>query len=234
MPDKLIFSEKGRLSILDHAMGAVKLGSTLIGISNNECLVLIRAKFYDDIREQIFDNGSIGNFDKNIGYGLSGFTADGRIIIDKIRRFVQNQNFIFNTSPSVDLCAKTLRNFSSFVNNCEENEVFITRPPGVAFLLCGYDKSGGHLLQIDPLGRCLKKNTASIGVVRKYANKAMHEGYRKRMNCKETIILGIRSISTTDPGSPLGENYEIGFSDKTNKEFKKLTELEIKKIIKDV
>mmetsp|Transcript_31703 Transcript_31703/g.75352 ORF Transcript_31703/g.75352 Transcript_31703/m.75352 type:complete len:216 (-) Transcript_31703:1464-2111(-) len=215
-------------------MDAVKMGSTLIGINGGSSIVLIRAKFYDDKREENFDGGIITKLDKRIGYGLSGFTADGRLLIEKMRRFLTNQNFIFDSNPSIEHCSKTLREFSSFVQNCENNGTFISRPPGVGFLLCGIDNSGKFLFQIDPLGRCLQKKIASIGIVRKYACEALYEGYRKRMSSTEMIILGIRCLSTTDTQQPLEENYEIGFMCNGTKEFKKMGENALKEIIKSI
>ena len=157
MSEKLLFSNKGRLLHLEYAVDAVKMGSTLIGINTGTIIALIRAKFYDDKREENFEGGIITKLDERIGCGLSGFTTDGRLLIEKMRRFLKNQNFIFNSNPSVEHCSKILREFSSFVQNCENNGTFISRPPGVGFLLCGIDFSGTFLFQIDPLSRCLKK-----------------------------------------------------------------------------
>jgi 20S proteasome subunit alpha 6 len=234
MAEKLLFSNKGRLLHLEYAGDAIKMGSTLIGLNNDSTIVLIRVKFYDDKREEINDGGIINKLDKKIGCGLSGFTTDGRLLIEKMRRFIKNHNFIFNSNPCLEHCSKTLREFSSFVQNCENNGTFISRPPGVGFLLCGIDYSGTFLFQIDPLSRCLKKNISSIGIVRKYACEALFEGYRKRISSKEMFILGIRSLGATDTDQPLEENYEIGFISNSTKKFRKLQKNEIKEIIKNI
>ena len=173
------FSPEGRLYQIEYAMQAVKMGATVFGIKSKEGIVLMAEKKKNS---ELIENKSIRKIiilNNRMFCCFSGLTSDGRLCIEKIRLFLENNSFLFNNTNSVEKCSKKIRQIISNVTSGENGEMYINRPLGVSFLLCGFDLIDCHLFRIDPAGISIEHQIASLGNGSKDAAFVSREGFRK-------------------------------------------------------
>lgn len=77
------FSPEGRLFQVEYAIEAIKLGSTAIGISTSEGVVLAVEKRITSPLMVPSTIEKIVEVDKHIGCAFSGLMADARTLIDR-------------------------------------------------------------------------------------------------------------------------------------------------------
>ena len=103
------FSPEGRLYQIEYAMQAVKMGATVFGIKSKEGIVLMAEKKKNS---ELIENKSIRKIiilNNRMFCCFSGLTSDGRLCIEKIRLFLENNSFLFNNTNSVEKCSKKIR-----------------------------------------------------------------------------------------------------------------------------
>jgi 20S proteasome subunit alpha 5 len=87
LPDRGVntFSPEGRLFQVEYAIEAIKLGSTTIGISTPEGVVLGVEK---RVQSKLLESTSVEKImeiDAHLGCAMSGLTADARTMIEHAR-----------------------------------------------------------------------------------------------------------------------------------------------------
>nr|UXY87546.1 26S proteasome SU A5 [Cryptomonas curvata] len=188
------FSPEGRLYQIEYAIQAVKMGATVFGIKSDGGIILAVEKKKNS---ELIENKSIGKIimlNNFIFCCFSGLTSDGRICIEKIRIFLENNSFLFNDLSCIEKCSRKIRQIISNVASGESGELYINRPLGVSFLVCGFDLSGCHLFSIDPSGNSTEKKIASLGNGSKDAAFVIREGFRDKMTSDENKILALKSM----------------------------------------
>ena len=145
------FSPEGRLFQVEYAIEAIKIGTTAIGISTSEGIVLAVEKRLLSPLQEASSVEKLAEIDSHIGCAMSGLSADARTLIDHARSESQYHRFTFNEPMKVDsltqaVCDLALR----FGESGEENTM--SRPFGVALLVEGWDKHGPALYHTDPSG----------------------------------------------------------------------------------
>ena len=156
------FSPEGRLFQVEYAIEAIKIGTTAIGISTSEGIVLAVEKRLLSPLQEASSVEKLAEIDSHIGCAMSGLSADARTLIDHARSESQYHRFTFNEPMKVDsltqaVCDLALR----FGESGEENTM--SRPFGVALLVAGWDKHGPALYHTDPSGTFTRFDAKAIG-----------------------------------------------------------------------
>jgi 20S proteasome subunit alpha 5 len=188
------FSPEGRLYQIEYAIQAVKMGATIFGIKSEGGIVLAVEKKKNS---ELIENKSVRRIimlNNSIFCCFSGLTSDGRICVEKTRIFLENNSFLYNNLSCIETCSNKIRQIISNVNSGENGEMYINRPLGVSFLICGFDFSNCHLFLIDPAGNSSEKEIASLGNGSKDAAFVIREGFRKKMTIQETEKLAIKTM----------------------------------------
>jgi 20S proteasome subunit alpha 5 len=225
------FSPEGRLYQIEYALQAVKLGSTAFGIKNDSGIVITveKKKNSDLIENKAVEKIIILN--KFIFCCFSGLTSDGRLCVEKIRIFLENNSFLFSNINSVEKCAKKLGQLISNVTSGENGEMYINRPLGVSFLLFGVDFMGIRLFLIDPAGNLNEKEIASLGNGSKDAAFVIREGFRKKMTMVESEMLAIKTMRVVIENKLTEKDLELCLLNSKTKNFTFLDNIQIKNIL---
>lgn len=96
------FSPEGRLFQVEYALEAIKLGSTTVGISTKEGVVLGVEK---RVQSPLLESSSIEKImeiDTHLGAAMSGLTADARTMIDHARVTSQVRVAAVHAAAAVD------------------------------------------------------------------------------------------------------------------------------------
>lgn len=188
------FSSDGRLFQIEYATQAIKLGSIIIGIKTNFCVLLLLEKKKDDILNENTFGQKMVRFNDSLGCVISGLTSDARYLVDQIHVKLENLFFVSNETSSVENCARITLKIASFLEDGNEQKFFKNRPLGLAFLLGGFDLDGLVLLQVDPAGILKKKEFASLGSGQEESLFIIKEAYRRNMSIEETLNLAEKTL----------------------------------------
>ena len=222
----IIFSPDGRLFQVEYAREAVKKGTTTVGLTYKDGVVLtvdkrITSRLIEpDAIEKIFQ------IDEHIGCAISGLVADARVLVDKARIDAQINEITYNEKIQVKTLVKQL---------CDLKQIYTqyggTRPFGVALLIAGVDETGAHLFATDPSGAFIGYKARSEGAGRSGAITYFEQKYRDDLSMDEAIAIGIKALSKHAKGKLNPDAVAIAVIDTTEK-FRKLSHDESKEYVK--
>jgi len=182
------FSPEGRIFQVEYAIEAIKLGSTVIGISTSEGVVLVVEKRITSPLMEPSAIEKIAEVDKHVGLASSGLTADSKTLIDRARLECQNHWFTYNENMSVESVAQAVSNLAiKFGDSDDDDEGAMSRPFGVALLFAGVDEKGPQLYCMDPSGTYVQYDAKAIGSGSEGAQQTLVEMYNKSMTLQEAI-----------------------------------------------
>ena len=214
-----VFSPDGRLFQVEYAKEAAKKGSTAIGITYKNGIVFASAKIFDELQvpetlEKIF------KIDDNIAMVAAGLIADARFLAERARVRAQNYRITYDEEIDVFDVAKsiadTMQTFTMYGG---------LRPFGVVLMIGGVDKTGKHLIEIDPSGMIFEWKAYAIGRFSEPILKALRQKYKENMELNEALSLAIDLLRKFEKDAKV----EAIYIDK-EKKFVKLSDKEIESL----
>lgn len=140
------FSPEGRLFQVEYSLEAIKLGSTAIGISTSEGVILGVEKRITSSLLETSSVEKIVEIDRHVGCAMSGLQADARSMVEHARVTSQSHEFHYNERLSVESCTQAICDLAlRFGEGAEGEDSIMSRPFGVALLIAGYDENGPSL-----------------------------------------------------------------------------------------
>jgi len=192
------FSPEGRLFQVEYALGAVKLGSTTIGIRCDEGVVLCTEKRILNplIVASKGDMIKILEVDTHVAACSAGVIADARLLIDHARVEAANHEFTYNEKmPIRSLCDSIADLMLDFSGVHEKKKKRMSRPFGAAILLGGVDPvEGPELWCVDPSGSCVKYQATAIGSAWEGSESLLQERYKEGITFEEAEILALQTL----------------------------------------
>lgn len=189
------FSPEGRLFQVEYALEAVKLGSTAVGISTKEGVVLAVEKRLPSSLVVASSIEKILKIDSHIGCAMSGLSSDARTLVEHARVETQNHHFTFDESMPVEACVHSIADMAldfSDSSGEEKKKKTMARPFGVALLVAGVDKAcGPSLFQTEPSGTYTRYKAAAIGSAADGATSLLIEHYKDPMSLVEAETLAL-------------------------------------------
>ncbi len=228
-----VFSPDGRLFQVEYAKEAVKRGSTAIGIVCDNGIVLI-ANRYSHSKLLVLDTVRKVNFvDDNIISTSSGLAADARRLTDMARVEAQRHRITYDRPISViDISRKiadTIQIYTQYGG---------TRPFGVSMIFAGKSNGDFVLYEIEPSGAYTGYVATSVGQNKEIVDKYLEKNYKKGLNIKDTINLGLKAlmegVNDEDKKNITHDSLDIAIIDKENNIARYLKEDEIQKLISKV
>lgn len=167
----------------------------------------------------------IFKIDEHAGAVASGLLADARILANQARIKAQIHRITYDEAIDIWSLARVIG------DRMQLSTLYAgLRPFGVSFLIGGVDKTGTHLIESDPSGMLYEWHAYAIGRGGVIANKILKQKWKHDLTEKEAIDLTIDIISKTEKEKK--ENAIDIAIIKKGERFKKLSEEEIKKILK--
>jgi len=231
------FSPEGRIFQVEYAIEAIKLGSTVIGISTSAGVVLCVEKRITSPLMEPATIEKIAEVDKHIGLASSGLTADSKTLIDRARLESQNHWFTYNEKMSVESVAQAVSNlaikFGDSVEDGGEDQQQMSRPFGVALLFAGIDHKGPQLYHMDPSGTYVQYDAKAIGSGSEGAQQTLSEMYNKSMTLPEAIRTALTILKQVMEEKLNAVNVEVAIV-QPGENFRMLTKDEVESAIKEI
>jgi len=181
------FSPEGRLFQVEYALEAIKLGSTAIGVTTSEGVVLAAEKRVTSSLMEPHTIEKIIEVDNHIGLAFSGLTADSKTLIERSRVEAQNHRFTYDEKMSLESVAQAVSRLAIQFGDSDSDGGGLSRPFGVSLLFAGIDEDGPQLLHMDPSGTYVAYDAKAIGSGSEGAQQSLQETFHKSLTLKEAI-----------------------------------------------
>lgn len=229
------FSPEGRLFQVEYAIQAIKLGSTAVGISTSEGVVLAVEKRLTSTLLEPTSSEKIMEIDSHIGCAMSGLTADARTLIDYARTASQNHTFTYAEpmpvmSTTQAICDLALK-FGEGDDDDDDNTPTMSRPFGVALLVAGVDENGPALYNTDPSGTFVKFDANAIGQGSEGAQSQLQESYNKSMTLEEAEVLALSTLKQVMEEKASSTNVEIAAVTTADRQFRIYTNEQLQAVL---
>src|SRR3990172_5908813 len=187
------FSPDGRLFQVEYAREAVKRGTTSLGLIFDGGVVLAAHRMLAELGLENAGSDKVHQIDDNLGAAISGFLADGRILIDVGRVKAQVYKLTYdeplNVLGAVKEIADRMQLFTQYGG---------VRPYGVAFLLGGIDEKGPQLFEIDPSSTFYLWQAQAIGKGAPETLKILHKGWNDRLSEDDAVRLAVQALKAAE------------------------------------
>lgn len=190
------FSPEGRLFQVEYSLEAIKLGSTAIGITTSEGVVLGVEK---RVTSPLLESDSIEKIvevDRHIGCAMSGLTADARSMIEHARVSAVTHNLYYDEDIGVESLTQSVCDLAlRFGEGASGEERLMSRPFGVALLIAGYDKDEGYqLYHAEPSGTFYRYDAKAIGSGSEGAQSELQNEWHSSLTLKEAELLVLKIL----------------------------------------
>ncbi len=193
-----MFSPEGRLLQVEYAKKTVKQGSTAIGITCKEGVLLLTDKrvvdklIVPDAIEKIFQ------IDDHVMATGAGIMPDARVLIERAQVKAQQHRVTYD-SPIDTLTV--IKDLSAIMQMTTQSGGL--RPFGVSLLVAGIDKAGISLYQTDPVGVYYEYKACVIGEKDSEVEEMLAKEYNYDRSMDETLKFGLSIMKRG-----LGEEFD--------------------------
>ncbi|MEM1758595.1 MAG: archaeal proteasome endopeptidase complex subunit alpha [Acidilobaceae archaeon] len=235
-----IFSPEGDLYQVRYAFEAVKKGWTSLGIKSTKGVVLAAEKRRLSALLDVSDVEKIYKVDDHVGVAFAGMGSDGRVLIDYVRLVAIRHRLMYGDQATVEYLAKAVADVKQAYT--QHGGV---RPFGVALIFGGVNTNGQvKLYRTDPGGQYFSYKAIAIGIGDSYVNSFFEKTYRDDLGVDEMIALSLEALFKSRVASGeekreillpvFHELVEIGYVDREERVFRKLSQSEIIDILKKI
>lgn len=215
-----MFSPDGRLHQVEYARKAVKQGSPVAGVQTEEGIVFI-AKTQK--RSPLVVSESIEKLhkvDNCIGAATAGHATDGRVLVDKVRVYAEQDKVRFGEDATIDTLTQAMADHLQ-----QTTQRGGMRPYGTALLIGGYDDVDGmSMYQIDPSGTPTQWRAHCIGEGSEDVRDHYEENYTETMSLDDAINMTLEAFSNIGQ-TPDAESIDIAMA--TEESYNRLSTDEI-------
>ncbi len=201
---KTIFSPEGRLFQVEYAREAVKKGSTAIGITFADGVLLAATR--ETLELQSRNPDKVFVVDDHAGVAVSGLVADGRVLVNDAREEAQRSMMAYDEPIQTGALAKFLADRKQMYTQYGG-----VRPFGLAMLVGGMNDDA-ELYQTDPSGILKEWKAVAIGRGADAANELFEDEYEDDMEEDAAIELALTALNRAEDDISL-ENVELSTID---------------------
>jgi len=221
-----MFSPDGRLLQVEYAKKTVKQGTSIIGISCKEGVMLLADRRTLDKLMVIDSVEKVFQIDDHIAAAAAGIVSDGRILIEKSQLLAQQHRVTYDSSIDVSSLVKEICNLKQ-----SYTQFGGARPFGVSLLVIGVD-SKPKLFLTDPTGIHWEYKATAIGESEDELKEILAKSYKENISLDEATKLALTSLKAV-----LGKNFSLdrldgGYIKLNEKRFTKISKDYLKKCIK--
>eukprot|EP00917_Polyrhabdina_sp_WS-2016_P024723 GHVP01053421.1.p1 GENE.GHVP01053421.1~~GHVP01053421.1.p1 ORF type:complete len:233 (+),score=30.05 GHVP01053421.1:414-1112(+) len=212
------FSPEGRLYQVEYASESIKLGTTVIGISCRDGIVMVAENRVISPLVVGKSLNKVFEIDKEIGLSVSGLIGDGHLIIKYAREVSQMHRFKYNESINpimlIQYISDLFMRFGESGSDDSDEKRIISRPFGVSMLLSGFHNNVFSMFYLDPSGSFLKYKYKAIGVSSEIAENFLKDKWNENLSIDEAKDLAINTLKCVMEDKENINNIQISITDK--------------------
>ena len=223
-----MFSPDGRLLQVEYAKKTVKQGSTAIGLVCKDGVVLVADKrvtsklLVPEAIEKMF------KIDDHIMVTAAGIISDARVLVDRSQLKAHQHAVTYDSKIDVLSIVKDICDLKQI---CTQSAGL--RPFGVSLLVAGVEEDGTmKLFLTEPYGLYFQYKAAVIGEGDTEIEPILQKKYKPNMSVDEGIKFGLGLMKDFLKGEFNFERVDVVHISNKDKRFTKLSDDEIKGLIK--
>jgi len=193
-----MFSPDGRLLQVEYAKESVKQGATAIGIVCKDGVLLVADKRVTDKLIVADSVEKIFQVDEHIGATATGFTMDGRVLIERARVVAQQHMVTYGVPIDTLDLVKEICDVKQFYTQYGGS-----RPFGVSILFIGVDDSA-VLYITDPTGIYFEYKATAVGEAETEIKNLLAKEYKETMTIDDGLKLAINAFKKV-----LGKDFDL-------------------------
>ncbi|MFH1398893.1 MAG: archaeal proteasome endopeptidase complex subunit alpha [Candidatus Woesearchaeota archaeon] len=194
-----LFSPDGRLLQVEYAKKTVKQGSTAIGFTCKDGVLLVTDKRIVDSLVVAEAVEKIFQIDDHIISTASGILSDARVLIERAQLKAQQHRVTYDTPIDTSAIVKDIANLKQL---CTQSGGL--RPFGVSLLIAGIDEDGPKLFETDPTGIFFRYKASVIGEGEVEVEELLHKEYKESLTVEQCLRLAIKALTAF-----LGKNFNV-------------------------
>ncbi len=223
-----MFSPDGRLLQVEYAKKTVKQGSTAIGISCKDGIVLVSDKriasklVVPEAIEKMF------KIDDHIAATAAGIISDARVLVDRTQLKAQQHAVTYDTKIDILSVVKDICDLKQI---CTQSAGL--RPFGVSMIVGGVEEDGTiKMFVTEPYGLYFQHYAAVIGEGEGHIEPLLKKKYKPSISIDEGIRLGLEALKDFLKGEFNFERVDAVIVRAGDKRYQKLTDDELKAVMK--
>lgn len=222
-----MFSPDGRLLQVEYAKKTVKQGSTAIGVTTMDSVILMTDK-------RIVDNlivpgavDKIFQIDDHIICTAAGILPDARVLVERAQVKAQQHAVTYDTPVETISIVKDL---TSLMQLTTQSGGY--RPFGVSMLIAGVDDNGATLYGTDPVGVYNQYRAAAIGEKQDEAEEILRAEWKASMKHEDGLKLAASVLKRVLTDNFTAERVDCAFVNTKTGAFTRLSSSEVAKLFK--
>jgi len=224
-----MFSPDGRLLQVEYAKKTVKQGSTAVGITCKDGVLLCTDKRIVDKLVVANSVEKIFQVDKHIGATASGILSDARVLVERAQLKAQQYRVTYDSPIDTLSVVKDIANLKQL---CTQSGGL--RPFGVSLLFAGIDTEGARLFETDPTGIYFEYKAAAMGEGVVVVEVLLHKEYKPEMSMDDSLRLAVKAIASVVDETFNIERLDCSYIDIKDKQFRRVEAERLKKIFDEV
>ncbi len=223
-----MFSPDGRLLQVEYAKKTVKQGSTALGLTCKDGVVLVADKritsklMVPEAIEKMF------RVDDHIAATASGIISDARVLVDRSQLKAQQHSVTYDSKIDI---------LSIVKDTCDLKQICTQsaglRPFGVSMLVGGVEEDGSvRLFLTEPYGLYFEYKAAVIGEGEAEIDAYLQKKYKPNMSVEEGIKFGLVAMKEFLGSEFNFERVDVVYVNTQDKRWTKLTDGELKNFVK--
>jgi len=224
-----MFSPDGRLLQVEYAKKTVKQGSTAIGITCKEGVLLCTDKRIVDKLVVPTSVEKIFQIDEHIGATASGILSDARVLVERAQLKAQQYRVTYDSPIDTLSIVKDLANLKQL---CTQSGGL--RPFGVSLLLAGIDGNSPKLFETDPTGIYFEYRAAAIGESDAEVEDILHKEYKEDMSLEDGLRLAVKALASVVDENFTIERLDCSYIKTDEKKFTRVDPSKLKSIFDSV
>ncbi|MFH2021515.1 MAG: archaeal proteasome endopeptidase complex subunit alpha [archaeon] len=213
-----MFSPDGRLLQVEYAKKTVRQGSTAIGISCTDGVVLVTDKRMVDKLVVPESVEKIWQIDEHIGATASGIIADARVLIERAQVQAQQHRITYDAPIDVISVVRDMANLKQITTQSGGY-----RPFGVSVLIAGVDNGVPKLYETDPTGIYFQYKATVIGEAEPEVEEILYKDYNDKMTMDDGFRLALKALKKCLDKNYDAERVDAAFVSVKDKKFTRLT-----------
>jgi proteasome alpha subunit len=201
-----MFSPDGRLLQVEYAKKTVKQGSTALGITTNDSVILVTDKRVVDALVVPGAVEKIFQVDDHIIATAAGIIPDARVLVERAQVKAQQHFVTYDTPIEVISIVKDL---TSLMQLTTQSGGY--RPFGVSMLIGGVDKEGVKLYVTDPVGVYNQYRAAAIGEKQDEAEEILRKEWKPNMTHEAGMKLAFSVLKRVLADQISGERIDCAY-----------------------
>lgn len=193
--DCATWDPQGDIKQIKYAMDAcTKMGAAVLGLKSKTHAVLVCFKNQAGQAEFVCFDKKLFKVDEHCGVGISGITADARVLTEYMRSECLTHKFVFDAPMPIGRLVSQIGD-KSIVLTFTSNK----RPYGVGLLAASYESTGPHIYQTLPSGDYYEFKAIAMGNRSESAKTYLEKHCEKflPLNLPDLIRHGVKALSIT-------------------------------------